>query len=40
MGLGWDEHITREISVRVKEWFLELDRGVEGNQIAQNPARS
>ena len=25
MGLGWDEPITREISVRVKEWFLELE---------------
>ena len=25
MGLGWDEPITSEISVRVKEWFLELE---------------
>ena len=25
MGLGWDEPITREISVRVKEWFSELE---------------
>ena len=25
MGLGSDEPITREISVRVKEWFLELE---------------
>ena len=25
MGLGWDEPITHEISIRAKEWFLELE---------------
>ena len=25
MGLGWDDPITHEISIRAKEWFLELE---------------
>ena len=25
MGLGWNELINHEISVRAKEWFLELE---------------
>ena len=25
MALGWNESITQEISIRVKEWFLELE---------------
>ena len=24
MAFGWDESISQEISIRVKEWFLEL----------------
>jgi len=25
MGLGWDEPITHEISIRAKEWFLKFE---------------
>lgn len=25
MGLRWDEPITQELSIRAKEWFLELE---------------
>ena len=25
MGLGWDDPITHEISIRAKEWFLDLE---------------